>query len=79
MDGNPRFCGAAPGWAVFAPGTKHVPTVTGGAMFLLHFLPDGQIDWHAKVKPVRPGGSAMLANAPRPSPAARARRVSARG
>ena len=79
VDGNPRFCGSDPGWMVFAPGTKHVPLVKGGSMFLLHFLPGGQIDWDAKVKAAAPRGSAMLANAPRQAPPARAaRRASAR-
>lgn len=83
VDGTPRLVGGSPGWQVMAPGSKHVPEVAGGAMFVLHFLPAGQIDWDAKVKPDRPRGSAMLANAPRSSaaspPARASRRASARG
>lgn len=80
VDGTPRLCGAAPGWQVMPPGSKHVPEVSGGTMFVLHFLPEGKIDWDARVKPVRPRGSALLANAPRASAPARAsRRASARG
>ena len=78
IDGSPRFCGTEPGWAACAPGSKHVPEVRGGTMFLLHFLPDGQIDWDAKVRGAarpRPRGSAMLANAPRAASAVRARRA----
>lgn len=41
--GAPRFDGRAPGWTVYAPGTWHVPTVEGGAMDILYFLPDGAI------------------------------------
>lgn len=80
VDGSPRFCGAEPGWIACAPGSKHVPEVTGGAMFLLHFLPDGQIDWDVRLKSSHPRGSAMLANAPRQPAAARStRRTAARG
>ena len=85
--GTPRLCGAGPGWQVMPPGSKHVPEVVGGTMFILHFLPDGQIDWdanaNANAKASQPRGSAMLANAPRSpaaAPPARAsRRASARG
>ena len=65
LDGSPRFCGSAPGWVVFAPGSKHVPTVTGGRMFLLYFLPDGQIDWDVKVKSASGAGrgTAVLSDA----------------
>ena len=83
VDGTPRLCGAAPGWQVMPPGSKHVPEVAGGTMFVLHFLPEGQIDWDAKVKSSQPRGSAMLANAPRASatapPARASRRATARG
>ena len=63
LGGSPRFCGSDPGWVVFAPGSKHLPTVTGGRMFLLYFLPDGQIDWDVKLKPASGRGTAMLSDA----------------
>ena len=79
VDGTPRFCGSDPGWQVMPPGSKHVPEAAGGTMFVLHFLPDGQIDWDAKVKSVRPRGSAILANAPRASAPSRASRRASSG
>ena len=45
MGGAPRFDGQEPGWVFLAPGTTHVPTVTGGNMLILYFLPDGAIEW----------------------------------
>lgn len=45
LDGEPQFCGHAPGWSVFGPGSVHVPTVTGGSMRILYFLPGGAIDF----------------------------------
>jgi hypothetical protein len=44
-DGEPTFDGHAPGWVVFAPGSDHVPTVEGGTMHILYFLPGGQVEW----------------------------------
>jgi hypothetical protein len=46
-DGDPRFCGHAEGWVVFAPGSTHIPRVDGGKMNILYFLPDGAIEFHA--------------------------------
>lgn len=43
VSGSPRFDGQAPGWTVYGPGSWHVPTVTGGRMVILYFLPDGEI------------------------------------
>ncbi len=43
VDGAPRFDGNVEGWTVYAPGTWHVPTVSGGTMDILYFLPGGQI------------------------------------
>lgn len=43
VDGAPLFDGRGPGWTVYGPGTWHVPTVAGGAMDILYFLPGGQI------------------------------------
>lgn len=45
LDGDPAFCGHAPGWSVFGPGSVHVPTVAGGSMRILYFLPGGAIDF----------------------------------
>ncbi|MBC8329424.1 MAG: DUF4863 family protein [Planctomycetes bacterium] len=43
VDGAPRFDGNPPGWTVYEPGSKHAPTVEGGAMLILYLLPDGAI------------------------------------
>ena len=43
VDGDPRFDGNKEGWAVYSPGSWHIPTVTGGAMIILYFLPEGAI------------------------------------
>lgn len=45
LSGHPRFDGHPPGWAVYAPGTHHVPAVSGGEMLILYFLPAGAIEW----------------------------------
>ncbi|KAA3607501.1 MAG: DUF4863 family protein [Planctomycetota bacterium] len=42
-DGDPKFDGQAPGWVVYGPGSKHVPTVEGGTMLILYLLPNGAI------------------------------------
>ena len=93
LDGTPRYCGADPGWMVCPPGSKHVPDVRGGSMFVLTFLPDGKVDWDVKLKPApapkAPGArrSTALAEASRAAAAANrsagggagsARRASAR-
>ena len=44
-DGEPSFDGCAPGWAVFAPDSVHVPEVLGGTMLILYLLPDGEVEW----------------------------------
>jgi hypothetical protein len=49
--GDPRFDGRPPGWVVFPPGSRHVPTVTGGEMLLLYFLPGGSVAWDPPPKP----------------------------
>ena len=46
---GPRYCGEAPGWVVFAPGSAHLPEATGGQMFVLSFRPDGAIDRNVRV------------------------------
>jgi hypothetical protein len=43
--GAPRFDGHEPGWAVYPPGSEHVPAVAGGSMLILYFLPGGAIEW----------------------------------
>ncbi|MBI5443740.1 MAG: DUF4863 family protein [Deltaproteobacteria bacterium] len=40
-----RFDGHPEGWVVFAPGSDHVPTVTGGEMDILNFIPGGALQW----------------------------------
>ncbi len=46
LAGEPRFDGHPPGWVVYGPGSTHAPTVTGGTMFLVYFLPGGAIQFH---------------------------------
>lgn len=43
VEGEPRFDGYPPGFTVYPPGSWHVPTVTGGVMDILYFLPGGAI------------------------------------
>jgi len=43
VSGDPRFDGHNEGWVVYRPNTWHVPTVQGGAMDILYFLPQGQM------------------------------------
>jgi hypothetical protein len=45
LEGTPRFCGQEPGWAVFSPGSEHVPSVSGGKMLIFYLLPDGAVEW----------------------------------
>ncbi|MBX3474656.1 MAG: DUF4863 family protein [Planctomycetes bacterium] len=45
IEGEPRFCGHGPGWAVFEPGSQHVPSVQGGKMLIFYLLPDGAVEW----------------------------------
>jgi len=48
VDGTPRFDGNEPGWTVYPPGSWHIPTVEGGAMDILYFLPGGAIRFEPK-------------------------------
>lgn len=43
--GEPRFDGHAAGWVVYGRGSVHVPTVRGGEMLILYFLPGGAIEF----------------------------------
>lgn len=43
LDGSPRFDGREAGPVVYPPGSRHVPTVSGGRMLILYFLPSGEI------------------------------------
>lgn len=43
VSGEPTFDGHPPGWTVYPPGSWHVPTVAGGVMDILYFLPGGAI------------------------------------
>lgn len=45
VEGKPKFCGHEPGWAVFEPGSQHVPSVTGGKMLIFYMLPEGAVEW----------------------------------
>jgi hypothetical protein len=48
VNGEPRFDGNPPGWTVYPAGSWHVPTVTGGEMDILYFLPGGAIEFGPK-------------------------------
>jgi hypothetical protein len=43
VSGEPRFDGRPAGWTVYPAGSWHVPTVAGGEMDILYFLPGGAI------------------------------------
>ncbi|RMG07448.1 MAG: DUF4863 family protein [Planctomycetota bacterium] len=45
--GSPRFDGEPEGWVVYGPDSVHVPTVAGGTMLILYFLPGGAIEFLA--------------------------------
>lgn len=44
-EGEPEFCGFKEGWAVFPPGSQHVPSVKGGKMMIFYMLPEGAVEW----------------------------------
>ncbi|MEO0480607.1 MAG: DUF4863 family protein [Planctomycetota bacterium] len=44
-EGDPTFDGRPEGWTVYGPDTTHVPTVRGGSMLILYFLPGGAIEF----------------------------------
>lgn len=43
--GEPRFDGKPEGWVVYGKDSTHVPTVQGGSMLILYFLPGGAIEF----------------------------------
>ena len=43
LEGDAQFEGQPEGWVVLPPNSWHVPTVTGGRMGILYFLPGGAI------------------------------------
>lgn len=45
IDAEARFDGRPAGWVVYAPGTAHRPTVSGGRALVLYLLPQGRIDF----------------------------------
>jgi hypothetical protein len=45
--GAPQFDGHTEGWVVYGRDSTHVPTVRGGEMLILYFLPGGAIDFSA--------------------------------
>lgn len=45
VDATAQFCGHGAGWKVFGPDSRHYPTVTGGKVTMLFFLPGGQIEY----------------------------------
>ncbi len=48
VEGEPRFDDNDPGWTVYGPKSWHVPTVSGGTMNILYFLPGGAIQFGPK-------------------------------
>lgn len=48
LEGEPTFDGQPPGWTVYPGGSWHVPTVSGGRMGILYFLPEGAIRFEAR-------------------------------
>ncbi len=53
VEGAPRFDGRPEGWTVYPPSSWHVPTVQGGAMDILYFLPEGAIGFGPKPEGAR--------------------------
>ncbi len=45
VDATGKFCGSGAGWKVFPPDSCHYPTVTGGKVTMLFFLPNGLIEY----------------------------------
>ena len=53
VSGDPRFDGRPEGWTVYPPNSWHEPTVQGGAMDILYFLPGGAIRFGDKPEGAR--------------------------
>lgn len=45
LEGRALFDGHGAGWVVYAPGTAHQPTVSGGRALVLYLLPEGAIEF----------------------------------
>ncbi len=45
LEGEAEFDGHPEGWCVYGPASTHVPTVRGGSMLILYFLPEGAIEF----------------------------------
>jgi hypothetical protein len=45
LEGDPRFDGHAEGYVLEQPGSFHVPTVAGGKMLIVYFLPGGAMQF----------------------------------
>jgi hypothetical protein len=45
LSGAPTFDGRPPGWVVFGPDSRHVPTVAGGEMLIVYLLPGGAMEF----------------------------------
>lgn len=48
VSGEPRFDGHPPGWTVYPKNSWHVPSVEGGVMDIIYFLPGGAIEFGPK-------------------------------
>ena len=51
LSGAPTFDGHPPGWVVLPPNSWHVPTVAGGRMAILYFLPGGAFQMGPETAP----------------------------
>lgn len=51
IEGSPGFDGSPPGWTLYGPDSWHVPTVSGGRMAILYFLPGGEIRFEPRPLP----------------------------
>lgn len=45
LEGEAEFDGHPEGWCVYGPDSTHIPTVQGGTMLILYFLPEGAIEF----------------------------------
>ncbi len=45
MQGEPSFDDFEYTWAHYPPGSSHTPTVSGGSMLIIYFLPEGAVEW----------------------------------